>query len=368
MFAERLARLQAELRARNVHALALVPGPNLRYMSGLDFHLMERPTAGFFPAEGRPVFAVPSLESAKFDGGAPGYEVELLTYTDEQGPADAFRAASDALPEIHEIAVEHLRMRVAELRIVQRLFPNAIVRDADPIMDVLRLRKDAAELEKMQAAVDIAERALADVIRAVRPGDTERQIAGRLRAALSEHGSEALPFEPIVLGGPNAALPHGVPGDRAVQAGDVLLVDFGASSEGYISDITRTFAVGGPLEGRVLAAYEAVRAANLAGREAARPGATCQDVDRAARQAIEAAGFGPYFIHRTGHGIGLDGHERPYIVEGNEMVLEPGMTFTVEPGVYFPGEFGIRIEDDVVITEDGARSLTGFERGVVQVG
>ncbi|HOA24280.1 MAG: Xaa-Pro peptidase family protein [Aggregatilineales bacterium] len=368
MFHERVTRLQAELQARGVQAAALMPGPNLRYLTGLDFHLMERPTVGFFPAEGAPVFAVPGLEQAKFDAGSPlDYEVEVFTYSDEEGPAEAFRRAMDALPELHELAVEHLRMRVAELRLVQRHAPNAVLHNADPIMDALRVRKDANEIELMRQAIAITEKALAEVIAGVRLFDTERAIAGRLRTALIEHGGEALPFEPIVLAGPRAALPHGVPSDRPVRMGDVLLIDFGTSYGGYISDITRTFVVGLPLEGRNRDVYEAVKAANQAGREAARPGATAQDVDRAARKVIEEAGFGEYFIHRTGHGIGLDAHEGPYIVEGNDVVLEPGMTFTVEPGIYIPGEIGVRIEDDVLITPDGAESLTTFDRELIRL-
>jgi Xaa-Pro dipeptidase len=202
----------------------------------------------------------------------------------------------------------------------------------------------------------------------VRPGMTERDVMASLSLALMEAGSGPLPFEGIVLAGERAALPHGGPTDREINVGDVLLLDFGARKEGYISDITRTFAVGRPLEGKHKAVYEAVKAANAAGRAAARPGVTCEEVDRAARKVIEDAGFGKYFVHRTGHGIGLDGHERPYIVEGNKTVLEVGMAFTVEPGIYIPGEIGVRIEDDMIVTADGADSLTTFGRDLIVVG
>lgn len=364
MFHERVARLQQELKARGTQCAAFLPGPNLHYLTGLEFHLMERPTVGFFPAEGRPVFAIPGLESAKFEGDTTvDYDVDLFTYSDEDGPDEAFRAAMADLPEIAELAVEFLRMRVTELRLVQRHAPNAVLQNADPIMDALRLYKDTAEIEKMQKAIDITEQALRDVVENVKLGDTESEIAGRLRIKLIEYGGGALPFEPIVLIGPRAALPHGAPGERPLRAGDVLLIDYGTSYESYISDVTRTFVAGMPLTGKYKAVYEAVEAANKAGREAAGPGVPCQDVDRAARKAIEDAGFGEYFIHRTGHGIGIDAHERPYILEGNEAVLEPGMTFTVEPGIYIPGEIGVRIEDDMLITENGARSLTKYERG-----
>jgi len=367
MYADRLQRLQAVLKERNLDCLTLMPGTNLTYMTGLHFHLMERPTVGFVPAMGKPVFAVPALEKVKFDDSPP-YDLDVYGWSDEEGPEAAFAAAMKALPEIRILAVEYLAMRVLELRLLQRHVPNAIVVDANPVMDVLRQFKSADEVAQMRTAVQISEKALTEVLAEVRPGMTERQVATLLSQAQSQAGGEEVPFLPIVLAGERAALPHGGPTDRVIKAGDVLLLDFGTRKGGYVSDITRTFAVGQPLEGKRLAVYEAVRVANEAGRQAAKPGVTCQEVDRAARKAIEVAGFGEYFIHRTGHGVGLDGHERPYIVEGNEVVLEPGMTFTIEPGIYIAGEIGVRIEDDMVITEDGCESLSTFDRQLQVIG
>ncbi len=367
MHKERLMRLQHELQQRQVDCLALIPGANLYYLTGLEFHLMERPTVCFVPAEGTPVVALPALEMPKFEQERP-FEVLLFPYTDEEGPAEAFHKASAALPQVRTLAVEFLAMRVLELRLVQHYLPGAVLEDATPIMDALRQFKDETEIALLRGAVAITEQALQATIAAVRPGMTERQIASRLALALLEAGGGPLPFDPIVLSGPRAALPHGVPTDRAVQEGEVLLIDFGTRRGGYVSDLTRTFAVGRPLEGKQRAVYEAVKAANAAGRAAARPGVTCQEVDRAARRVIEEAGFGPYFTHRTGHGLGLDGHERPYIVEGNETVLQPGMVFTVEPGIYLPGEIGVRIEDDVLITPAGSESLTQFGRDLMVIG
>jgi Xaa-Pro dipeptidase len=255
-----------------------------------------------------------------------------------------------------------------ELKLIQRQVPNAIIEDATPVMDALRIRKDPGEVDLMRGAIAITEQALQTVIERVKPGMTERQITTYLNMALVEAGSGPLPFDPIVLAGPRAALPHGGPTERELGAGEVLLIDFGTRKDGYVSDITRTFAVSRPLAGKHAAVYEAVKAANAAGHQTAKPGASCQDVDRAARQVITDAGFGEYFIHRTGHGIGLDGHERPYIVEGNATVLEPGMTFTVEPGIYIPDEIGVRIEDDVVITPEGCESLTTFNREMMVIG
>ena len=362
----RLERLQAELRGRDIQCLALIPGANLRYMTGLAFHLMERPSIGFFPAEGLPAFVLPRLEAPRFEAAAP-YEAQVFAWADEEGPEKALRDAMMALPEVHTLAVEFLRMRVLEFKLVQRHVPNALVVDAAPVMDALRLFKDEAEVALMREAIRITEQALRAVVEEVRPGMTERTVANRLAIALLEAGGGPVPFEPIVLSGPNAAQPHGVPGDRELRAGEVLLIDFGTSRSGYVSDITRTFQIAEPPSPRTQEIYEVVRAANEAGRAAAGPGVPCQEVDRAARRVIEEAGFGEYFVHRTGHGIGLDAHERPYIVEGDETPLEPGMTFTVEPGIYIPGEIGVRIEDDMLITPQGAESLTTFPRDLIVV-
>ncbi len=196
---------------------------------------------------------------------------------------------------------------------------------------------------------------------------SEREIAGLLVVEQLRRGGGKHPFEPIVLSGPNSALPHGEPGDRVVNAGEPLLFDFGTTAHGYASDITRTFSVGQP-SARFAEIYAVVQAANAAGRAAAGPGVVAQEVDRITRKVIEDAGYGMYFTHRTGHGLGLEAHEGPNIVEGNTQVLEPGMTFTIEPGIYVPGVAGVRIEDNMLITPDGAESLTTFDRDLQVIG
>ncbi|GAB4470704.1 MAG: aminopeptidase P family protein [Anaerolineae bacterium] len=366
MLHERLSRLQGELQNLGLDCLTLIAGTNLKYMTGLSFHLMERPVLGLFPARGTPALVLPALEITKLEA-ARLYEITPFTYTDEQGPQEAVRQAVMALPEIQRMGVEYLQMRVLELRLVQHHIPAAAVVDGTPAMDALRLHKGADEIAAMREAVRISQEALRRVVAGVKPGMTEREIAGLLDLAQRQAGGAAEAFESIVLAGANAANPHGVPGDYRVREGDVLLLDFGTTVGGYVSDITRTFFVGEP-GAHAREVYEVVRAANEAGRAKAGPGVPCQEVDRAARQVIEAAGYGRYFIHRTGHGLGMDPHERPYIIEGNEQLLEPGMTFTIEPGIYIPGEIGVRIEDNIVITDDGAESLTTFPRDLMVIG
>jgi Xaa-Pro dipeptidase len=220
----------------------------------------------------------------------------------------------------------------------------------------------------MRQAADIAQRALLATLPQIKIGMTEKELASELVLQILRAGSgPELPFAPIVSAGPNAANPHAAGSLRPLQPGDLLVIDWGASYEDYYSDITRTFAVG-EISEEMEQVYQLVKAANRAGREAVHPGVTADQVDAAARQVIEEGGYGKYFIHRTGHGLGMEAHEPPYIRQGNETVLEPGMTFTIEPGIYLPGRNGVRIEDDVLVTDQGSESLTDLPRELETVG
>jgi Xaa-Pro dipeptidase len=219
----------------------------------------------------------------------------------------------------------------------------------------------------MRRAVDIAQRALTAALPQVKIGITERDLAAELTLQLFKAGCDPeVPFAPIVSSGPNSANPHAVPSDRKFAPGDLLVIDWGASYQGYFSDITRTFAIGS-LDPEYAQISRVVLDANTAGRESAKPGIPAEAVDHATRMVIESTGYGKYFTHRTGHGLGMEGHEDPYIRSGNLLTLEPGMTFTIEPGIYLPGRNGVRIEDDVVITAAGAECLTSLPRDVKQL-
>ncbi len=369
MFSERLRALRREMRVQQIDCLALVPGYNLRYLTGIEFMLLERPFLTFLPADPAvlPVLVIPELEAAAWRETAP-FEARLFPWKDEQGPDDALRLAARSLPPVRTLAVEHLRMRVLEYALVREAMPQASTVQGEGILDRLRMRKDAGEVALMQAAILVAEQALEEAISAPLVGLTEREVCSRLTAALLANGGETVPGEPLVLGGPRSALPHGHTGKRRIAAGDLLLFDFVTTVGGYYADVTRTFVVGREPDSRQREVYVAVQAANEAGRAAVRPGLACQEVDRAARRELEKAGLGEFFLHRTGHGLGLDVHEAPSIVEGNRMELEEGMTFSVEPGAYLPGWGGIRIEDDVVVTSLGCLSLTSFGRDLRVVG
>ncbi len=359
----RVEQLQQLAEAANLAGIAIMPGPNMAYFTGLSFHLSERPTLAFFPAKGLPVLLVPSLEEAKAQD-AP-YDVHVFTYTDEAGPEEAFVQTMQALGmSTQTLGIEGRRIRFLELDLMERSGYGPAISNADTIIAELRMHKDSAELAAMRQAVDIAQKALQATLPMVKAGVTEKTIAAELTLQLLRAGSAGeLPFAPLVASGPNGANPHAFPSERMLKGGDLIIFDWGAAVDGYFSDITRTFAVaGGDVPTELQRAYQAVQAANAAGRAAAKPGTTGQDVDRATRQVITQAGFGDYFIHRTGHGLGMETHEEPDMKEGSLIPLEPGMTFTVEPGIYLPGVGGIRIEDDMVITTSGAESLTSLSR------
>jgi Xaa-Pro dipeptidase len=364
----RLEKLTASLRTSNLDAVILNPGPTLKYLSGLNFHLMERPVVLFVAPDKDPVLVLPELELPKVD--LFPYKVQAFTYGENPSEwDDAFRNAAQALGlDGKRIGVEPRQLRLLEFRHVKAGAPEADYPDASDVLSELRLKKDKAEVDAMRKAVKIAQDALEAVIPQIKIGMTERELSSELVMQLLKHGSESeLPFAPIVSAGPNSANPHASPTERKLQAGDLLVVDWGATYDGYISDLTRTFAVG-EVDEEYKKIHTIVQEANAAGCAAARPGAPCADVDKAARDVIKKAGYGKYFTHRTGHGIGMEGHEAPYMRGDNMQLLEPGMAFTVEPGIYLTGRNGVRIEDNMVITETGAESLSDMPREIRVVG
>ena len=376
MTQSRLDKLNASLRtlrhaqgdASGLDAVILNPGPTLTYLTGLHFHLMERPVVLLFAKDQDPAIVLPELELQKV--ADPPYTLQVFSYPENPSEwGNAFRKAAQALGlDGKRIGVEPRQLRLLEFSHVKSGAPEADYPDASDVLSQLRLKKDKTEVDAMRRAVKIAQDALEATIPSIKIGKTEKEISSELVVQLLEHGSEPeMPFAPIVSAGPNSANPHASPTERKLQKGDLLVVDWGATYAGYISDLTRTFAVG-----EVDAEYEKihmiVQEANAAGRAAGKPGVPCADVDKAARDVIEKSGYGKYFTHRTGHGIGMEGHEEPYMRGDNMQLLEPGMAFTVEPGIYLPGRNGVRIEDNVVITETGADVLSDMAREIRVVG
>jgi Xaa-Pro dipeptidase len=362
MYGTRVKTLQDSISEKKLDAFAIIPSPTMFYLTGLSFHLMERPVVAIFQPTEQPILLLPNLELAKAE--STPIDFKFLVYgEDEESRTRAFESASGALGHVQlRIGIEPLRMRAFELDLLKTALPESTFVPASEVITKLRIIKDEGEIEAMRSAVSIAESAMNNTLPLIRNGMTEQELAAELVVQLLRSGSESeVPFSPIVASGPNSALPHAVPSERMLQEGDLLVIDWGARVEGYISDLTRTFAIG-EIEEELAQIYHVVKAANAAGTNAIRPGISCSEIDQAARSEITAAGFGKYFIHRTGHGIGLESHEGPYIREDNLELLLPGMTFTVEPGIYLPNKGGVRIEDNVVTTQDGGVSLSTFTR------
>jgi len=368
MTQSRFDRLNASLRISDLDAVILNPGPTLTHLTGLRFHLMERPVVLLFAKDQDPAIVLPELELQKV--ASLPYKLQVFAYPENPSEWDnAFRKAAQALGlDGKRIGVDPRQLRLMEFRHVKAGAPEADYPDASDVLSSLRLRKEKAEVEAMRRAVKIAQEALEATIPLIKMGMTEKELSSELVMQLLKHGSEPeMPFAPIVSGGPNSANPHASPTERKLQAGDLLVIDWGAAYDGYISDLTRTFAVG-EVDAEYEKMHKIVQEANAAGRAAAKPGVPCANVDRAARDVIEKSGYGKYFTHRTGHGIGMEGHEEPYMRGDNMQLLEPGMAFTVEPGIYLPNRNGVRIEDNVVITDDGADVLSDMPREIRVVG
>lgn len=362
---DRITQLTHLLRQHELAALAVVPGANLRYLTGLPMHASKRLTIAFFNAAGEAALVVPTFEV----GGVEAHtRIPLTIYSwgDAEGPAAALeRCTHDLGLAGARLAVEHTTMRVFELRAIERAAPASRIEDAAPILDSMRMTKDAEELAWMREAVRIVEASMRTAIEHIRAGITERQLADIWERELRALGGQPS-FDLMVGSGPNGANPHHVNSDRPLQPGDLIVLDGGSFYNGYASDLTRTVALGEPpAEARRI--YELVQAANAAARAAVRPGATGEEIDRAARTLIEQAGYGPQFLHRTGHGLGIEIHEPPFIVGGSRDPLPVGATFTIEPGIYLSGFAGVRIEDDMLVTADGGESLTSFERDLIVV-
>ncbi len=366
MTIERIHRLKRAAQDAGIDIVALVPGPNLVYFTGLHMHLSERPIVALIPTgDDPPVLISPFFEVGKATSGPVALNWQVHSYKDGVPYQTAFdEAAAQCKLAGKTIGVEPLQMRVLEWALLSQAAAGVKQASAAEAIGELRMRKDAGEIAAMKRAIELTEGALAGMLEDIKPGLTERHVAGLLMTRLLAAGAESMPFAPLIQAGPSGANPHAGAGERVLQQGDLLIMDFGLTLHDYSSDITRTIAVGQPSE-EMKRVYDTVKAANAAGRAAAKPGVTCEAVDKAARTVIEQAGYGEYFTHRTGHGLGLEGHEPPYIVAGNALVLQPGMTFTIEPGIYIPGKGGVRIEDNVVITDDGCESLTTFTRDLM---
>lgn len=369
IYKHRQDRLIEEINARELDAFVLNPGPSLTYLTGMRYHIMERPIIVIITPELPLTLVIPELESAK-TLDIP-YPIQIFMYTDDPSTwSKAFSQAASAsgIQGDCRIGVEPNHLRVLELNYIENAAPQAIFISAESTLSALRAIKGPKEIESIRKATEIAQKALELTLPMIKIGMTEKQIAAELTLQLLRNGSESeLPFSPIVSAGPNSANPHASPTERLLQDGDLLVIDWGARYQGYVSDITRTFAVG-EIDPKYKRIVDVVAEANAVARQVVRPGIPASEIDKATRNIIQQAGYGEFFTHRTGHGLGMEGHEEPYIHSANDSIIIPGMTFTIEPGIYLPARNGSRIEDDILITKDGSVSLTDLPRNLRLVG
>jgi Xaa-Pro aminopeptidase len=346
---ERLARVAAAVREAGLDVLLLTPGPDLRYVTGYDAKQLERLTCLAVPAGRDPFLLVPALELKAAQASPAGaLDLEILTWGETGRP---FGMIADVIGEPRSVGLSD---RMWALHVLQfaDTFPAARQYLASTVLSPLRMRKSPAEVAALLEAGEAIDRVHAKVPDWIRPGLTERQVGARIAEAILAEGHVQVDFV-IVGSGPNGASPHHEVSDRVIEDGDVVVVDIGGTMpSGYCSDCTRVYAVGHAPD-EFTAYYEVLRRAQEAATLSVRPGVTAESVDRTAREIIADAGYGEWFIHRTGHGIGLESHEDPYIVEGNTIPLDPGMAFSIEPGIY-PGPHGARIEDIVVCADPAA--------------
>jgi Xaa-Pro aminopeptidase len=353
---ERVRRTADEAAAANLAVVAVAPSPDLVYLAGYDPPPLERLTLLVIRPRREPVLLVPSLEVPLALASPLGEAAAVIGWGDGDDP---YAAAARLMPADGRVAVGD-RTWAAHLLGLQRAAPGAAFVSASPVISRLRAVKDADELAALGRAGRAADETFRRICTMRFEGRPEHDVARDLEELLVASGHHRADFA-IVASGPNGASPHHEPGGRTIRARDAVVMDFGGELGGYFSDTTRTVVVGEPPAG-LAEVYDAVRAAHDAALAAIRPGVAAQDVDRAARQVIDRAGYGARFIHRTGHGIGLEVHEPPWIVEGNDVALRAGMTFSVEPGIYLAGRFGVRIEDIVAVTDDGADRINRSTR------
>jgi Xaa-Pro aminopeptidase len=340
-FPDRLVRVTSALRDAGVDVLLLTPGASMFYLSGFEHgHAAERLLALVIRADGASSWIVPAMNVPQVEAHALSGQ-NVRGWTDGESYLPALR---DAVEGAGAIAFDD-EARSAFLMDLMAVAPRAALHKASAIVRQLRMRKDADELARLRAAGKVVDDTIAHAVALCRAGVRECDVEAELRAALAKRSPNSAVAFSIVASGANAALPHHETGQRLLQKGDVVILDFGVrEAGGYHSDITVTCAIGEPADPEVRRVYKTVWQAQRAAIEAVRPGVPCEAIDRAARSVIEEAGYGPRFLHRTGHGLGLQVHEPPYMVAGNRELLEEGMVFSIEPGVYLADRFGVRLE------------------------
>jgi Xaa-Pro aminopeptidase len=358
-FAARMSRVVDSAVENGLSGVIVTPGPDLVWLTGYrPTAITERLTMLVLSTDNEPTLLVPILERPDAEAAEGASSVSIIDWADGTDP---YEVASPLLRSDGEFGISDSAWAMHLLGL-QGSLPRSHYRSLTESLPMMRAVKDDNELMRLAAAGEAADSAYGEIVQKRFAGRRETEVAADLADLLRQFGHEQVDFT-VVGSGPNGANPHHEAGDRVIEPGDAVVLDFGGLRYGYGSDTTRTVCVGEPTS-EIREVHEVVRQAQQAGVDAVRPGASCQEIDRAARKVITEAGFGEQFIHRTGHGIGVTTHEPPYMVEGEEQPLVPGMCFSVEPGIYLSGRFGVRIEDIVTVTEDGGRRLNNTDHGL----
>ncbi|OPA80464.1 peptidase M24 family protein [Paenibacillus selenitireducens] len=359
----RLQQLYPQMKARGIDTLLITEPKHVYYFTGFACDPHERFLGLVVSENQEPVLIVPALDE---EAASQHSSVKrIATHTDTDNPYTILKQQLPA--HITSLGVEKEHLTVVRFEALHDVIQAASYIDAGDILRNMRMIKSVDEITRMKEAVRLVEAALHNVVTQVKIGVTEIELVAELEYQMKKLGAQGPSFDTMVLAGEKSALPHGDPGTRKVQANELLLFDLGVYADGYASDITRTFAVG-QISDELQDIYDTTLRANLAAIAAVRPGVTYASIDRAARQVIEDKGYGAYFMHRLGHGLGMDCHEYPGVHANNEELLQEGVVFTIEPGIYLPNRGGVRIEDDIVVTADGIEVLTTYPKELTVIG
>lgn len=358
----KLQELQAYLKENQYDAAFITTPDNVFYFSNFKSNPHERLLGVMVFQEAEPFLVCPKMEVP--DAVNSGWSQEIVGHLDTDNPWSLVAQATQSRGiTLSNLAIEKSHLTVERLESLQEIYPQANFVRLDDKMNEMRVIKDAMEIEKLRKAAQLADYAIEVGCKEIAEGKTEMEILTAIETAVQAKGCK-MSFETMVLSGPKTASPHGTPGDRKIQKGDMILFDLGVIYDGYCSDITRTVAYGEPTEAQK-EIYNTVRRANENAIAAVKPGIRAMELDRIARETITDAGFGEYFTHRLGHGLGISVHEFPSVTGTNELELKTGMVFTIEPGIYKSDATGVRIEDDVVVTENGVEVLTKFTKDLI---
>lgn len=356
----RLEKLQAWMKENGIQVSFITSSENVFYLSGFYSDPHERLLALAVFQEEEPFLVCPSME--KGEAKKSGWTHEIIGYSDIDHPWEFIhKAINKRINSVSKAAIEKEHLNVERYEQLSALFPNASFTSAEEKLRTLRMIKDAKELKIIEEACALADYAIEVGVSEIKEGKTELEILSAIEYALKKKGVTEMSFATMVLTGANAASPHGTPGLTKIQKGDLVLFDLGVVVDRYCSDITRTVAYG-DISDKQKEIYDTVLKAQLAAIEASKPGAAAADIDLTARRIIADAGYGEYFPHRLGHGLGISVHEYPSMTETNQLKLEEGMVYTIEPGIYVPEIAGVRIEDDVYITKQGVQVLTKYPK------